>query len=142
MSACLLSKIFVICTWVGCHWSKLTNHASKFSSCGITSLNDVKKKFSSQVHMCIFCFKSVCCEKCFDLHYMSVGPNWQFWKFIPHPSHCWISATLRLLLKMLCNSEGWSRAQNESLGPYLFGKFEFWYIRPQSWDFWLDPTLH
>ena len=37
--------------------------------------------------------------------------NWRCWKFIPNPSHFWVSETSRLLLKRLCNSGGWSRAQ-------------------------------
>ena len=54
---------------------------------------------------------SVCFEKFFEVHYMSVCQKLTMLKFVPHPSHFWVSATSRLLLKRLCNSGGWSRAQ-------------------------------
>ena len=54
---------------------------------------------------------SVCFEKFFEVHCMSVCQKLTMLKFVPHPSHFWVSATSRLLLKRLCNSGGWSRAQ-------------------------------
>ena len=54
---------------------------------------------------------SVCFEKFFEVHYKSVCQKLRMMKFIQQLSHFWVSATSRLLLKRLCNSGGWSRAQ-------------------------------
>ena len=71
-------------------------------------------------------FVSVCSEKFFEVHYMSVGQTLAMLK---------IRSTSVTFLS-LCNLEAapeeamqlrrMIKSSNESLGPYLFGKFEFW----------------
>ena len=63
--------------------------------------------------------------------------NWRCWKFVPHPSHFWVSTTSRLLLKSLCNSGGWSIAQMKAydlicLGNLSFGTFRAPELRYQG----------
>ena len=70
----------------------------------------VKINFFSQILTFIVSkLYSVCFENFFEVHYMSVCQKLTMLKIwaIP-PSHFWVSATSRLLLKTLCNSGGWS----------------------------------
>ena len=67
--------------------------------------------FSQILTFIIWKLYSVGIEKFFEVHCISVCQKMTMLKFVPHQSHFWVSATSRLLLKMLCNSGGWSRAQ-------------------------------
>ena len=69
---------------------------------------------------------SVCFEKFFEVHYMSVGQKLSMLKIrsksVKFSSLCDLEAAPEepMQLKRLIKSS------NESLGPYLFGKIEFW----------------
>ena len=75
---------------------------------------------------------SVCFEKFFEVHYMSVCQKLTMLKFVPHPSHFWVSATSRLLLKRLCNSGGWSRAQMKAYDLICLENLSFGIFRAQE----------
>ena len=71
---------------------------------------------------------SVCFEKFFEVHYMSVGQKLAMLKIrsesVTFLSFCNLEAALEETMQL----RRLTKSSNESLGTYLFGKIEFWYF--------------
>ena len=82
--------------------------------------------FSQVLAFFVSIISSVCFEKFFEVHYMSVGQKLAMLKFRS------TSVTLLSLRDLEAAPEETMqlrrliKSSNESLGPYLFGKIEFW----------------